>query len=84
LPSSPSTPLTPAEAYTALRDVRPPDAVLVNESTSTMVAIVAGFGCRSAHANTAGDIRDQFKLATGAGGPTVIVVGTQPQYAELG
>src|SRR5438132_2998824 len=36
LPATPSTPLTPAEAYAALRDVRPPDAAIVNESTSTM------------------------------------------------
>jgi len=37
LPATPSSPLTPAEAYAALADVRPRDAVLVNESTSTMV-----------------------------------------------
>jgi len=191
LPSSPSSPLTPAEAYAALRDVRPLDAAIVNESTSTMavhaewlptvrsgsffttgsggigwgvpgavgvalgdrargirrtvlaiigdgsfqysvqaiwtaaqhelpivfvvlrngeysilksfaqleqapgvpgldlpgldVASVAkGFGCRAVLADTAEDIRDQFKLATGADGPTVIVVPTQPQYARLG
>lgn len=37
LPSTPSSPLTPPEAYAALSDVRPSDAVIVNESTSTMV-----------------------------------------------
>lgn len=36
LPATPGTPLTPAEAYAALSDVRPADAVVVNESTSTM------------------------------------------------
>jgi benzoylformate decarboxylase len=36
LPATPSTPLTPPEAYAALSDVRPVDAVIVNESTSTM------------------------------------------------
>jgi benzoylformate decarboxylase len=36
LPGTPGTPLTPPEAYAALRDVRPADAVIVNESTSTM------------------------------------------------
>lgn len=36
LPQTPSTPLTPPEVYAALSRVRPPDAVLVNESTSTM------------------------------------------------
>jgi benzoylformate decarboxylase len=96
LPSSPSTPLTPAEAYAALHDVRPSDAVVVNESTSTMAvqaewpptvrsgSFFTGFGCRAAHAETADDVRSQFKLATEADGPTVIVVPTQPQYAKLG
>ncbi len=37
LPETPSAPLTPPEAYAALSDVRPADAVIVNESTSTMV-----------------------------------------------
>ena len=37
LPATPSAPLTPPEAYAALSDVRPADAVIVNESTSTMV-----------------------------------------------
>jgi benzoylformate decarboxylase len=37
LPTTPSSPLTPPEAYAALSDVRPADAVIVNESTSTMV-----------------------------------------------
>jgi len=37
LPATPSNPLTPPEAYAALADVRPADAVIVNESTSTMV-----------------------------------------------
>jgi benzoylformate decarboxylase len=36
LPAEQSSPLTPAEAYAALRDVRPADAAIVNESTSTM------------------------------------------------
>ncbi|MDH6144542.1 benzoylformate decarboxylase [Kitasatospora sp. GP30] len=36
LPSTPSSPLTPPEVYAALSRVRPPDAVIVNESTSTM------------------------------------------------
>jgi benzoylformate decarboxylase len=35
-PATPNSPLTPPEAYAALHDVRPADAVLVNESTSTM------------------------------------------------
>jgi benzoylformate decarboxylase len=37
VPAAPSSPLTPPEAYAALSDVRPSDAVIVNESTSTMV-----------------------------------------------
>lgn len=36
LPPVPSSPLTPPEVYAALSKVRPPDAVFVNESTSTM------------------------------------------------
>lgn len=36
LPSTPSSPLTPPEVYATLSKVRPPDAVIVNESTSTM------------------------------------------------
>ncbi|MFF7749127.1 benzoylformate decarboxylase [Streptomyces sp. NPDC007971] len=36
LPQVPSSPLTPPEVYAALSRVRPPDAVIVNESTSTM------------------------------------------------
>ncbi|QUQ67120.1 benzoylformate decarboxylase [Kutzneria sp. CA-103260] len=37
VPATSNSPLTPNEAYAALSDVRPSDAVLVNESTSTMV-----------------------------------------------
>jgi benzoylformate decarboxylase len=190
-PATPSTPLTPPEAYAALRDVRPADAVIVNESTSTMAqqaewlptlrsgsffttasggigwgvpgavgvalgdrargvrrtviatigdgsfqysvqaiwtaaqhklpivfvvfrngeysilksfaqleqapgvpgldlpgldiaSIAIGFGLRSVHANTADEIREQFKLAVETDAPTVIVVETQPQDANLG
>jgi len=36
LPQTPNSPLTPPEVYAALSSVRPPDAVIVNESTSTM------------------------------------------------
>ncbi|MFF3984341.1 benzoylformate decarboxylase [Streptomyces sp. NPDC001797] len=36
LPEAPNSPLTPPEVYAALSDVRPADAVVVNESTSTM------------------------------------------------
>jgi thiamine pyrophosphate-dependent acetolactate synthase large subunit-like protein len=36
LPQVPSSPLTPPEVYAVLSRVRPPDAVIVNESTSTM------------------------------------------------
>ena len=36
LPQVPSSPLTPPEVYAALSRVRPPDSVIVNESTSTM------------------------------------------------
>jgi benzoylformate decarboxylase len=36
LPQVPNTPLTPPEVYAVLSRVRPPDAVIVNESTSTM------------------------------------------------
>ncbi|WP_345942771.1 benzoylformate decarboxylase [Streptomyces sp. SID486] len=36
LPQVPNSPLTPPEVYAALSRVRPPDAVVVNESTSTM------------------------------------------------
>jgi benzoylformate decarboxylase len=36
LPQVPGSPLTPPEVYAALSRVRPPDAVIVNESTSTM------------------------------------------------
>jgi benzoylformate decarboxylase len=190
LPATPSSPLTPPEAYAALSDVRPADSVIVNESTSTMAqqaewlptvrsgsffttasggigwgvpgavgvalgdrergvrrtviatigdgsfqysvqaiwtaaqhklpivfvvfrngeysilksfaqleeapgvpgldlpgldiaSVAKGFGLRSVHANTAEEIRDQFKLAVEADGPTVIVVNTQPQDAML-
>ncbi|WP_316769337.1 hypothetical protein [Streptomyces sasae] len=36
LPEAPNSPLTPPEVYAALSSVRPADAVIVNESTSTM------------------------------------------------
>jgi benzoylformate decarboxylase len=36
LPPTPSSPLTPPEVYAVLSALRPPDAVIVNESTSTM------------------------------------------------
>ncbi|MGW1727518.1 benzoylformate decarboxylase [Streptomyces sp. NPDC002306] len=36
LPREPNTPLTPPEVYATLSEIRPPDAVIVNESTSTM------------------------------------------------
>ena len=36
LPSTPNSPLTPPEVYAVLSAARPPDAVVVNESTSTM------------------------------------------------
>jgi benzoylformate decarboxylase len=36
LPDVPNSPLTPPEVYAALSRVRPADAVIVNESTSTM------------------------------------------------
>lgn len=36
LPQEPNSPLTPPEVYATLSKVRPPDAVIVNESTSTM------------------------------------------------
>jgi benzoylformate decarboxylase len=36
LPQVPSSPLTPPEVYAVLSRVRPPDSVIVNESTSTM------------------------------------------------
>ncbi|MGW6155837.1 benzoylformate decarboxylase [Streptomyces sp. NPDC055144] len=36
LPQVPNSPLTPPEVYAALSRVRPPDAAIVNESTSTM------------------------------------------------
>jgi len=36
LPSAPGRPLTPPEVYAVLSRVRPADAVIVNESTSTM------------------------------------------------
>jgi len=36
LPPTPSSPLTPPEVYAVLNRVRPPDSVIVNESTSTM------------------------------------------------
>jgi benzoylformate decarboxylase len=191
LPATPSTPLTPPEAYAALSDVRPADAVIVNESTSTMAqqaewlptlrsgsffttasggigwgvpaavgvalgdrargvrrtviatigdgsfqysvqaiwtaaqhklpivfvvfrngeysilksfgelqrtpgvpgldlpdlditSLAMGYGCRTVQADTADDIRAQFKLAAEADGPTVIVVRTRPQDAKLG
>jgi benzoylformate decarboxylase len=49
-----------------------------------IVSLAEGFGCRAAHAETADDLRTQFKLAVEQEGPTVIVVPTQPQYAKLG
>jgi benzoylformate decarboxylase len=42
LPQVPSSPLTPPEVYAALSRVRPPDAVIVNESTSAMAQQVEG------------------------------------------
>ncbi|MEV6024721.1 thiamine pyrophosphate-dependent enzyme [Streptomyces sp. NPDC052036] len=36
LPQEPNSPLTPPEVYGSLSRVRPPDAVIVNEPTSTM------------------------------------------------
>jgi benzoylformate decarboxylase len=36
LPATSSSPLTPPEVYACLSALRPPDAVIVNESTSTM------------------------------------------------
>ena len=36
LPQAPNSPLTPPEVYAVLSRVRPPDSVIVNESTSTM------------------------------------------------
>jgi benzoylformate decarboxylase len=36
LPQVPNHPLTPPEVYAVLSRVRPPDSVIVNESTSTM------------------------------------------------
>jgi benzoylformate decarboxylase len=36
LPQVPNSPLTPPEVYAVLSRVRPPDSVIVNESTSTM------------------------------------------------
>src|SRR6185437_3461322 len=36
LPQAPNSPLTPPEVYGVLSRVRPPDSVIVNESTSTM------------------------------------------------
>ena len=36
LPQVPSSPLTPPEVYAVLSRVRPPDSVIVNESTSIM------------------------------------------------
>ena len=36
LPQVPNNPLTPPEVYAVLSRVRPPDSVIVNESTSTM------------------------------------------------
>ncbi|MEU5059925.1 MULTISPECIES: benzoylformate decarboxylase [unclassified Streptomyces] len=36
LPQTPNSPLTPPEVYATLSRVRPPDAAIVNESTSTM------------------------------------------------
>ena len=49
-----------------------------------IASVAEGFGLRSVHANTAEEIRDEFKLAVEADGPTVIVVETQPQDAKLG
>lgn len=40
LPQVPNSPLTPPEVYAALSRVRPPDAVIVNESTSTLAQLV--------------------------------------------
>ncbi|HEY1968984.1 MAG TPA: thiamine pyrophosphate-dependent enzyme, partial [Pseudonocardia sp.] len=49
-----------------------------------IASIAKGFGLRAVHANTTDEIRDQFKLAVEAEGPTVIVVETSPQDAKLG
>jgi benzoylformate decarboxylase len=58
LPSTPSSPLTAAEAYAALRDVRPVDAVLVNESTSTLAV----------QAEWLPTVRSASYFSTGSGG----------------
>jgi benzoylformate decarboxylase len=49
-----------------------------------ITSLAKGYGYRTAQADTADDIRAQFKLAVEADGPTVIVVRTQPQDAKLG
>jgi benzoylformate decarboxylase len=49
-----------------------------------IVSIATGFGCRAMHADTTGQLTEQFTTALTAHGPTVIVVQTQPMMAHLG
>jgi benzoylformate decarboxylase len=49
-----------------------------------ITSLATGYGCRTVRADTADDIRAQFKLALEADGPTVLVVRTRPQDAHLG
>ncbi|MET8331404.1 benzoylformate decarboxylase [Streptomyces sp. NPDC005181] len=58
LPENPSSPLTPAEVYAALSNVRPQHAALINESTSTMAQ----------HAEWLPSVEPESFFATASGG----------------
>jgi thiamine pyrophosphate-dependent acetolactate synthase large subunit-like protein len=48
-----------------------------------VAALARGSGCRAADVETAEALEQEFKTALTAGGPSVIVVRTQPQKALL-
>lgn len=79
LPQAPGSPLTPPEVYAALSRVRPPDAVIVNESTSTMAqqiewlpTVRTGSFFATASGGSAGALRPRWvsRWATGTGAST--------------
>jgi benzoylformate decarboxylase len=49
-----------------------------------IASLATGFGCRTATVTDTEDLVREFKAALAAGGPTVLVVPTQPQLPFLG
>ena len=48
-----------------------------------IAAMARGWGCRAVDVETSEGLEQEFKTALSEGGPTVIVVRTQPQKAML-